>query len=148
MDEELLKSWPSGLDVVVLPGFPRGADPPGLPEGESPYPDTTADFLKLLRERGLSVDYAQPHEKRAVVAQWSDDFIAPVLAFTAQALASGAGELLADIVRNRIDSLRLTTTKLRVKVGRHDEKTGETFWFDGEGPADQVLEAMKRGLKG
>ncbi len=140
--------WPADLDAIVLPGLPD-REVEGLQSGELAFPATSSDVIKLLGESGLRVDYESSAQGRqAFISQWSAEFLLPILAFTMDALANGAGDLLADIIRNRIGFNRLRRTRLRVKVAKVNRQDMSATWFEGDGNADEVLEAMRRALRG
>ena len=50
--------------MSVLPGIPGQLE--RLETGEGAYPSTTTDFVKLLREAGLTVEFVEGPEQRRV----------------------------------------------------------------------------------
>jgi hypothetical protein len=137
--------WPGTADLAVAPGIP-GQDI-DLGSEEQPYPEDTTDVIKMLREKGLRVSYLDSESRRALVAHKAADYWAPIIAFTASALANGAGTILAQVLMSRIGLARLETTRLRVKVGRRSDQDGTIEWFEADGPAAEVIEAMQVALK-
>lgn len=130
---------PEGLDALVLPGMPGRPSPGGV---ESPYPDLTTDIVKLLREQGLSVDYAQAREQRQTVTLKAAEFWVPILVFTADAAANGAGALLAQSIMALLGKAQSRRQLLHVRCGYQTDK--ETRWFQGDGPPDDVLKALRQ----
>jgi len=145
LHEESAPDWPEKADALVLPGK-AGARLGGL---EDSYPaDTTDDVVNHLRQRRLDVEY--PPGSHGGFDMWAPDTILlPILAFTIEAIANGAGDLLADFVQSRMAARHPSSraTRLIVKVGRVDKAKKTVTWFEGEGPPDKVLAAMKRALK-
>lgn len=130
-------AWPEDTDVLVVPGIPGKFT--HLDTGEAAYPSETSDIVKLLQENGLSVRYAEPRGAR--VGFKGADWWVPILIFAREALANGAGEILATVLRERIGLPRLPRTKLHVRLGRRDAD-GSVRWFEASGAAQDVLTAM------
>jgi hypothetical protein len=59
-----VQPFPEGVDVLVLPGFPDREIP--LDEPGSAYPSTTIDVVKRLRQLGLTVEFTEPRDQRAL----------------------------------------------------------------------------------
>lgn len=137
-----IPEWPEGVDVVVLGGLASG-DVDGLGPDQIPIPDDTTNVVKLLRERGLAVEHAVPRERRAEVARWSgSEYIVPILLFTSEVMANGAGAILAEVIMQRLAMLR-PGQQLHVKTARVETKEMSAEWFEGDGPADEVIEALR-----
>ena len=82
---------------VVLPGVPNM---PGLTvdEGVTPFPDTTTDFVKVLRARGADIRYSLPREERRYVGHKAFELWLPILECTRDFfIAMGAGLLIESI---------------------------------------------------
>jgi len=138
----MLNKWPDGADAIVLPGIP-GVEPPSAKEDI--YPSETIDLMKILREGGLRVEYLDPERERAEVAyRGYADYITPVLIFTQDALANGAGDLLAAAIRERASSFRRSERKARMKVGKIKSPNLTVKWLDWEGPADEAVKALNK----
>jgi hypothetical protein len=133
-------NWPPDVDCVVVPGIPGGSST--TQKGESAYPATTTDVLKLLREAGVRVDYVNSRERRAQVAYESDDVWLPILIFTRDALANGAGGLLANVIWSYLALHHNQTTRLHVRSGRV-KANGKEEWYDGNGPASDVIRGLE-----
>ena len=127
--------------MLVLGGLPTGA-PEGLEEGEIPIPDDTTNVVKLLRAEGLKVGHAVPVEQRVQVGRWSADYLVPILMFAQQALASGAGDILAAIILDRVRHLH-PGAQVHLRVARVRTEDMEAEWFEADGPADKVIEALR-----
>jgi hypothetical protein len=108
------------------------------------YPIASPALAKRLRESGLEVEFADAKEQRAYLELRAADLILPILVFTSQALASGAGDLLAGAVREMFGKTRGSSRgRLVLQVGREDTPSGQTLWFKGSGSQDDVLKAFK-----
>lgn len=129
--------------VVVLSGVPGYADEV---DGVGAYPSSTTDVMKVLREAGLSVEYRDPPNERKQVSLFGIDIWIPVLQFTQDALASGAGDLLAASIRTLFGRQSVSDGTLHVKFGREDGD-GQVEWFEATGPGDEVLDAARQFLK-
>jgi hypothetical protein len=137
----MLNRWPDAADVIVLPGIP-GVEPPSAKEDI--YPSDAIDLMKILREGGLRVEYLNPERERAEVAyRGYADYITPVLIFTQDALANGAGDLLAAAIRERASSFRRSDRKARMKVGKIESPDLTVKWLDWEGPADEAIVSIQ-----
>jgi len=138
---EVIEAWPEGVSALVVPGAP--GKEVAIPDGRVPFPTETADIVKMLREGGLDVAFAVPREERAEVSFNAAEFWAPILIFTSDALANGAGELLADAIRQRIGLDRIGRALLHVKIGRLKTETVELTWFETHGEGEDVLRAVE-----
>lgn len=134
------KSGRDGTDVLVLPGIPgnRGR----LDDGRGAYPDTTVDIVKLLRERGISVDYVEAANRRAELTYKADDVWLPVLLWTSDALANGAGSLFAEVIIQLLGQRRAERKVLHVKT-EVETRDGEKRKFEGDGPGADVIKALR-----
>jgi len=115
--------------------------------GKVPVPSETTDIVKLLREAGLRVEHSVPSDRRVQVGRWSADFLLPILMFAQQALANGAGNLLADAIRQRLHTM-LPGQRLHVRVAKVRTDDMDADWFEGDGPAEDVIEAMRHAIGG
>ena len=126
--------------VRVQPGVPGLIE--RLESGNGAYPDSTTDIVKLLRVAEFDVLYDEPPESRSIVAHNAADFWMPVLTFT----VTFSWSVIAGIVGNLLTSLlgkdRVSRSQLHIKVGRTNE-IGETSYFEGSGPAPDVLRALE-----
>lgn len=89
---------PSLSSVSVLPGVPNMA---GLTVDDSvvPFPDSTSDFVKLIRERGISVNYSVPRDQRIYVGHKALELWLPILEFTRDLLIGIEGGLLVELLK-------------------------------------------------
>lgn len=134
-----LVPWPDGVDAYVLPGVP-GNEGFSTKEGREGYPSEVTDIVKIMRGGGARV--AKPD---APIASFKDvDYVTPILIFLSSALANGVGNLFADAVRERIDAWRSRRMHTKFGITYGD---GKVRWFEGEGPANEVLEAMDKVLR-
>jgi hypothetical protein len=137
-------AWPAGTDVLVLGGLPTG-DPEGLDEGQVPLPEDTTNVVKLLREQGLAVVHAVAADRRVEVGRWSADYLMPILMFAQEAIAGGAGNILASIILERMRHLA-PGAQLHVRVAKVRTKDMQADWFEADGPPDKVIEALQHGF--
>lgn len=87
----------AAASVTVLAGVPNMA---GLTvdDGVTPFPDTTTDFVKVLREHGVEVEYAVPRERRRYVGHKAFELWLPILECSRDVfLAVGSGLLVESI---------------------------------------------------
>lgn len=148
--------------VTVLPGVPNM---PGLKvdDGVVPFPDTTTDFVKLIRQRGIQVEYAVPKDQRVYVGHKAFELWVPILEFTQDLLMGIEGGLLVELLMSYI---RPTTDPSRPEdLERFDEDTerehgaapgllhvewhvskpdGTRETFVANGGTDDVLDALKQ----
>lgn len=138
--------WPLSTDIVVLPGIPGAETKSRLVR--APYPAVTVDIVKILREGGLSVEYARPKNERQLLDQKSGiDLWTPILVITQGAIASGAGNLISAAILHFIRQHRMKNTILHVKVGVLEDQDKSIRWFEGSGAAEDVLHALTTALK-
>jgi hypothetical protein len=129
-----------GIGVLVLPGIPGNRE--RLDDGRGAYPDTTVDVVKLLREQGLSVDYVEAADRRAELTYKADDVWLPVLLWTSDALANGAGSLFADVIIQLLGHHRAERKVLHVKF-KWRNADGSKGKFEVDGLGADVLKALR-----
>lgn len=142
--EEQITGWPSDeLDALILAGVP-GLDVGGAAgDGKHPYPGLAIDVRKALIQRGVRVAYRHDRDQRVIVEHKAADVWVPILAFTADAVASGA-------VRALIDSLmlilgpRFESSLLHVRICEFRTPNFEFKWFKADGPGKEVADALTR----
>ena len=84
--------------VAVLPGVP-GMD--GLSvDGRTPYPDSTQDFVKVLRERGLEAQFQDGRDERRYVTHKAYEAWLPVVQFGFDVLVAFQAGILADLLKD------------------------------------------------
>ncbi len=88
--------------VTVLPGVPNMARLT-VDDGVVPFPDTTVDFVKILRERGIVVEYAVPREDRRYVGHKAYELWLPILEFSMDVLAGLEAGILVELVKTYLD---------------------------------------------
>ncbi len=148
--------------LLVLPGFAdrtvKG------PAGEVVYPMGTGDLMKLVRERGASIDYADPEEQRVTVALYAAEYWVPIIVIVKDLLIGVEGALLADVIREwtlggrPVDEsgehgeapelpAESSDALLHVKIGAVDLSAGTIDWFEASGSRDDVLEGYREFRK-
>ena len=128
-------------DVLVLPGIPGLFDQ--LPSGESAYPVTTTDVVKLLREAGLNVEYAEARNERTQVGHNAADLWIPVLLFVQQTSWDVVISYVTSVLTSLIGIPETSKRRLHVKVGVRNSNGDDTF-FESSGKARDVLAAMRQ----
>jgi hypothetical protein len=135
---ELQGEWPEGLDVLVLPGIPGKDVKVGT--GELPYPTTTTDVIKVIRERGLKIDYHTPDAKHVWVGYKAGDWWGPIMV-----IAEGTvGSLIAAAIWELVGAARAKKLRIHLKVGKATKGGTTVKWFEAHGPAGEVVEAMRQ----
>jgi hypothetical protein len=127
-------------DVLVLPGVPGKRE--RLEDGRGAYPSTTIDVIKLLREEGIRVDRAEPDDQQAELTYHGAEVWLPVLLWTSDALANGAGSLFAHLIIQLLGQREAERSVLHVKCGRKSG-TGDERWFEAHGPGTDVIKALR-----
>jgi hypothetical protein len=131
---------PEGVDCLVVAGIPGRPDPEGLAADDRPYPTSTADIVKLLREQGYRVEYEDPPERRARISYKANEWWIPVLLFAQGVAEAGVADVLVSIIRGYVPDFR--RAKIHLKIGRADAD-GNVDWFEGQGAAPEVLDALR-----
>lgn len=138
---EVLPTADKARSVRVQPGVPGIMV--RLESGNGAYPDSTTDIVKLLREVSFEVSYEEPSECRSLVAHNAADFWMPILIFTDELTWSVIGGVLANALTSLLGTARASRAQLHLKIGR-ESRDGETSYFEGSGPASQVLKALEK----
>ena len=127
-------------DVVVLPGVPGKVE--RLDDGRGAYPASTVDIMKLLREQGLAVEYVESPNRRAELTYHAADIWLPVLLWTSDAVANGAGSLFSHVIIQLFGQRRAERSILHIRCGRQTAE-GDIRWFEADGPGSEVLKALR-----
>ena len=135
-----IAEWPTGCDALVLPGLP-GRSEESAPEDYALYPGSVIDVVKLLRERGLSIDYAPADRPRAEVELKAAELWAPIIVFAQDVLVAGGAHALVEVAWDRLRGRRGGSI-LHLRVGKRDGETGNVEWFESHGRATDVLDAF------
>jgi hypothetical protein len=142
---DVVPDWPVGASAVVVPGIPGG--PTVLPDGRLPFPTEAIDIVKMLQEGGLAVEFTVPRAERADVSLNAAELWAPIIIFSLDALANGAGDLLASAIRERIGFGGADKAHLHLKVGKVTSRASKVEWLEADGPAREALEALEAFLQ-
>lgn len=123
---------PEGADGLVIAGVAG--------QGGQEYAADTDDIIKILAESKITLVYDREGDRDRLVLK-SADWWGPILIFGQQALAGGLGNILANAVWELIGKRR--HTRIHLDVGSARTTDGEVVWFKGDGPAPDVLEALR-----
>ena len=120
-------SWTA--DVLILPRE--------VVDGRGLYDDSVVTVAKELRAAGTSADYAHGPDAREWIGEKAVDAIVLSLIVGIASNAGWAG-LRALLGRARSNRVRIRVARMRETLnGREAE------WFELEGPADEVAEALR-----
>jgi hypothetical protein len=126
--------------ILVLPRVPGKRE--RLEDGRGAYPSTTIDVIKLFREEGIRVDQAESDDRRAELTYHGAEVWLPVVLWTSDALANGAGSLFAHVIIQLLGQREAERSVLHVKFGRKT-RTGDERWFEAHGPGKDVINALR-----
>lgn len=128
--------------VLVRSGVP-GMDGDDA-DGEHLYPSATSDFVKLLQERGFTVEYEHERSDRTPVSYKAAELWLPILDFTMNVAANIPANIVATLIMDFFQGSRRKLGKsiLHVKYTMRD-KDGEIVEFEANGEGSYVLDAMK-----
>ena len=133
----------SDADILLVPGLPDYSVPD---RDEALYPPSAVDLVKIAREAGVSIDFADDGN-RAYVGLKAAEIWMPIVVFLNNATAAGLGVVIGDWFRTLIGGAREGETRLHVKVGKQDADGETVEWLTAHGDADDVLEALTRFLE-
>jgi hypothetical protein len=135
----VVPDWPCDAQVVVVPGLPGRRWEIG---DELHYPVDTVDFVKLVSEAGLSPAYARQGDASYVELKAAEHWL-PVFVVAEEAIAAGAGALIADVIKQLVRFPSQRRTLLHARVGRARSKAGEAEFLEVTGEAENVLAALE-----
>jgi hypothetical protein len=132
-----------GARVLILPGIPGQAEAGfGLDDGVQPYPESTTDFVKQLRVRGLEVEFRDPRESRAEIGfKAMEVWLPALLAMLGNLEAMILFELLNDYTKRYRDESSTADNVLHVSW-EFELPSGARSTFDAHGPGSEVREAF------
>jgi hypothetical protein len=128
--------------VVVLPGLPGWSTSTSRDRVGHPYPDTTYDVVKLLREQGLSVEYTVAPEDRQTVSLQAAEHWLPVLVFGYDVAVSIGAELIAGAITQLFGTFQRGNDRLHVRFGS-TSADGKVEFFEAHGSAADVVDAIR-----
>lgn len=134
--------------LETLPGVRIVAGTPGVSaaagEGEiGRYPSSTTDIAKLLRERGLLVDFEHGRDKREYLSLHAADVWIPIIELTLETLLAVGSGLIGDVIGDWLKSGDATSSTLHVTY-RVVDSDGVAQEYSAVGAADDVLRAIDR----
>ncbi|MEU0536171.1 hypothetical protein [Amycolatopsis tolypomycina] len=113
--------------------------------GEHRYPASTSDFVKLLREDGIQVEYEHEKSQWTLVEYKSFDVWVPILDLSLNVAANIPANIIATMIMNYVKKVLRRDVKnanLHVNVSIR-KKNGTVAKFEASGPGPEVLEALK-----
>lgn len=119
---------------------------PGLgkvtPDAEhEPYPTSTIDVVKILREKGYDVSFDLEEEDRQYAGHFAADVWLPILEIAGSLLLGIAGNLMSQIIIDYIGEAEARRSVLHVEyIITRADGSSETFRADGTG--EHVLRAL------
>lgn len=117
---------PHSSSVAVLPGVPnmRGLT---VDDGIVPFPDTTVDFVKVLRARGLKVEFTVARDDRRYVGHKAFELWLPILEFSRDLFIAIGGGLLVEAIKTYLDprTEQTDTPELQESEGDTQPATSE-----------------------
>lgn len=133
-------------------------------DGVVPFPDSTSDFVKLVLERGISVNYSVPRDQRIYVGHKAFELWLPILEFTRDLLIGIEGGLLVELLKSYLhpadDRRPAEIAEIKTKDAAADPKAsapailhvewhvirpdGERQTFIANGGESSVFDALAR----
>lgn len=134
--------WPEFEGVLVVAGLPGWSQAGTTDQVSNPYPETTTDVVKLVREQGLTVQYAVPREDRQTVSLNAAEYWLPVLVFAYDVGTNLVAGYFTGVITQLLGSLPKRSDRLHVRFGR-ETTDGAVEYFEAHGPAPDVVKAIK-----
>jgi len=107
----------------------------------TPYPDSTIDFVKVIRERGLDVRYELAPEDRRYAGHKAAEHWLPILEIARDVLIGIEAGLLVELIKGYFGDDEPDKELLHVDWRvTHEDGSEERFIADGHG--DEVIEAL------
>ena len=125
--------------ILILPGVP------GMPDlrvdERVPYPDTTIDIAKSLRNAGYDVEFTEERDDRRYVGHKAYDVWIPILLLAREILVGVEAGLLVELLkgcfRGHPPEAGVLHVDWRVRTREGDEER-----IIADGRADEVMEAL------
>lgn len=135
--------------VTVLPGVP---DMEGLSvDGQTPYPDSTQDFVKVLREHGLQAEFRDGRSERRYVTHKAYEAWLPIVQFGFDVLMAFQAGILADLLKDYLfggsgadDGDERTGPAILHVDWRVTSSSGDERRIVANGRPEAVLEALDK----
>jgi hypothetical protein len=126
--------------VTVLPGVP------GMPNlvadgGRVPYPDSTVDFVKILKELGVDVVFTEVKEERRYAGHKAAEHWLPILETSRDLLLGMSGGLFVEVIKSYLGADASDESVLHVDW-RVKHADGREERFVADGASQDVLEAL------
>lgn len=132
---------PSGILISAgIPGARKQDDPTDMGD----YPIAAQDLSKVLRERGIPVEFEHDREHRRYVSLHSAELWLPIINTTADVLIGLGGALLSDLIRDLVPKPKdVKSTTLHVEYYIADA-TGQVHNLKVTGASDDVYPVIDR----
>jgi len=128
--------WPTGLDLAILPGI--GAEPR---DGDA-FAPAAQSLLDEAQAAGYRASFIGG-DSSYVYMRKSADWWGPVVILGLQWLQEVGIAVFADVIVRAMSKTRdVSNTRAVVRVGRYSDETAQIDWFDFDGPADQLPNAL------
>ena len=135
---------PDSSSVAVLPGVPNMG---GLTvdDGIVPFPDTTVDFVKILRAHGLNVEFTVAREDRRYVGHKAFELWLPILEFSRDVFIAIGGGLLVEAIKTYLEPRTAQTDALGLEDSAGDtppatpEREDASYAPPDDGAAPAIL---------
>jgi hypothetical protein len=140
--------------VTVLPGVP-GMERLRVDDDRTPYPDSTQDFVKVLREHRLEATFLDDREDRRYVTHKAFELWLPILQFSIDAFLALQAGILGDLLKaylfggsDREGGEDASAPAILHVDWRVKSSSGDTQRIVADGSPKAVLEALDRFERG
>jgi hypothetical protein len=134
--------------VTILPGVP------GMPElrvdDGVPYPESTVDFVKVLRHQGVEVEYDVPRDQRRYVGHKAYELWLPIVLVAREVLVALEAGILVEWLKSYLPADQAKNPTLLHVDWRVRDESGTENRFRADGAAPDVLDALdvfERGIR-
>ena len=134
-------AWPTA-DIVIVPGLPGKYSQSDDDRLQNPYPTTSTDIAKILRQDGLAVEYAVERSERQEVSLMGAEYWLPILFFALDCANRTPTEILLAAIERLFGSGLPSRSRLHVAFGQQ-RADGSVHYFEAHGKGSEVIEAIR-----